>query len=94
MSAPEINSHPEGVILSLKVSPKARKNGITGTHDGQLKVSVTAVPEKGKANTAVLKLLATKLQTSRSQLEIIRGETSPQKQLLVREMTSEELSSR
>ncbi|QDU81683.1 hypothetical protein Pla110_34270 [Polystyrenella longa] len=93
MLLPTISDHPDGLILPLKVSPKAKRNGVTGIHDDQLKISVTAVPEKGKANLAVLKLLAKELSIARSQLEILRGDTSPQKQVLLRNISRDELES-
>ncbi|MEZ6045667.1 MAG: DUF167 domain-containing protein [Planctomycetaceae bacterium] len=93
MNLPLITLQSGGLILPLKVTPKAKKNDITGVHDGQLKISVTAVPEKGKANQAVLKLLAAKLRVSRSQLEIVKGETSTQKQVFIHNLSREELQS-
>ncbi|MAT16581.1 MAG: YggU family protein [Planctomyces sp.] len=94
MILPEIHQHADGLVLALKVTPKAKKNGITGVHEGQLKVSVTAVPEKGKANTAVVKLLASELKLTRGQLEIIRGETSPQKQVRIGGISADDLAAR
>lgn len=47
-----------------------------------LKVYVTAVAEKGKANKAIISLLSKKLQISKSSIEIISGETDRHKRLL------------
>ncbi len=68
-------------VLTVKLTPKASKNEIQGWQDdGQggniLKVSVTAIPEKGKANRALIKLLAKKLKLPASSISIISGETS------------------
>ena len=60
--------------------------------DGMLKVSVTQSPEKGKANKAVVELLAKKLRLKKSQIELISGETSYQKRFLVREIKPDELA--
>ena len=46
----QIEPHPQGVVIAVRAQPGAKKNGITGEHDGALKVSVTQAPEKGKAN--------------------------------------------
>ena len=42
----------DGTQLGIKALPGSRRNGITGVHDGLLKVAVTQVAEKGKANAA------------------------------------------
>jgi len=88
----QLETRETGVILSLKVNPKARQNALTGIHDGQLKISVTAPPEKGKANAAVLKLIATELGLKKGDLELIAGETSQQKKVLIKQTTSQFLS--
>lgn len=69
----------DGVLLPVQAQPKARKNAIVGTHDGRLKIAVTQPPEKGKANAALMKLLATSLKLRRSQIELISGVTSSKK---------------
>jgi uncharacterized protein (TIGR00251 family) len=68
-----------GARLAIKVSPKAVHDAIKGWHGEALKVAVTAAPDKGKANQAVLELLAEALQVAVSRLSIVRGETSPHK---------------
>jgi uncharacterized protein (TIGR00251 family) len=90
----ELKPHPHGTILPVRAQPGARKNEIRGEQDGMLKVSVTQPPEKGKANQALIALLSKSLSLRRSQLELIAGETSRQKQLLVRDVTPEDLSHR
>lgn len=83
-----------GVILPVRAQPGAKKNALTGEHAGQLKVSVTQAPEKGKANAAILEVLADALNLKRSQIAMISGETSSQKKFLVTGITVEELQSR
>src|SRR5262249_6432744 len=58
-------------------------NGITGVHAGRLKVAVTQAPEKGKANQALVKLLAELLDIKRSQIALVAGETSHHKKFLI-----------
>ncbi len=79
----ELQSTTEGIILPVHAQPGARKNGITGVHAGRLKVAVTQAPEKGKANQALVKLLAELLGIKRSQITLVAGETSSQKKFLI-----------
>ncbi len=72
-----------GQDIPVRVSPKARKNTITVTEFG-LKISVTTVPENGKANDAVLDMLATALGVAPSQVELVRGATARDKLFRVR----------
>jgi len=87
MNPIQLRECPEGVILSVQAQPGSRRNGITGVHDGRLKVAVTQVAEKGKANQQVLALLADALQLPKSQLSILQGETSSRKSILIRNGT-------
>jgi len=90
----ELSDHPEGVILPVKAQPGARAAGIRGEHGGALKVSVTQVAEKGKANEALVAVLADGLGLKRSQIELIAGETQPRKRFLIRGISRTELSAR
>ena len=65
--------------LRLRVHPKARKNAITGLRGDALKISVTAPPEDGKANEAVLHVLAEALGIPHSSIELVSGATSRDK---------------
>ena len=65
--------------LQLKVIPKASRNRIVGWIGDRLKIHVTAAPERGKANDAVIEVLAATLGLSRSGVRIVSGETSPLK---------------
>ncbi|HUW57610.1 MAG TPA: DUF167 domain-containing protein [Planctomycetota bacterium] len=79
-----IAAHPDGVVIALKVSAGASRDRILGEHAGALKVSVSAPPEKGKANKAVCALIAKTLGVAKSHVSIISGETSRDKQVLIR----------
>ncbi|HHC30003.1 MAG TPA: DUF167 domain-containing protein [Rhodobacterales bacterium] len=67
-----------GTEIAVRVTPKASRNAVTVSDDG-LRVSVTSVPEDGKANKAVIKLLATVLGVAKSRLTLRRGGTSRDK---------------
>ena len=88
----EIRQTDEGLFLSVRVQPKASKDRILGEHAGALKVSVTAAPEKGKANAAVISLLSEKLGVPKSSIEIVRGETSRLKTVRIRGVAKETVS--
>lgn len=74
----------EGVRLELRVTPRAGRNEIGAVRDGRLRVKVTAAPEDGKANAAVVKLLSKSWHIPASCMEIISGEASREKTLLLR----------
>ncbi|MDF1618973.1 DUF167 domain-containing protein [Pseudothioclava nitratireducens] len=67
-----------GAEIAIRVTPKASRNRITEAEDG-LRAYVTVVPEDGKANAAVQKLLAKELGVAKSRLTLIRGQTSRDK---------------
>lgn len=81
---PFIHSHPEGVILNIKVQPRASRCGIDGVLGGELKVRVTAPPVDSAANQAVVELLSDYLDCPKSALAILRGQTAKHKVILVR----------
>jgi uncharacterized protein len=77
-----------GIRLRLKVQPKARHAGIVGwipDPDGTaLKISVGAPPEDGKANAAVIALLAEKLGVAKSAISVVSGATDRRKLVEIR----------
>ena len=86
--------HAQGVALPVRAQPGARQNGLRGEHNGALRASVTQSAEKGKANEAIARLLCKKLKLRGSQVELLAGATSQNKQFLIREMTVAELTKR
>ena len=82
---------PEGIILSVKISTKASRSEVVGEEGEELKLRIAAVPEKGKANAEIIRLLSKKLKIGKSQITILIGETSRHKKLLLRGITSEEM---
>ena len=79
-----IKDHPEGLILSVRVQPKASRNAIQGAHGEALKISLTAPPVDGAANKACIAFVAKKLGLPKSAVSILSGQTSRNKRLLVR----------
>ncbi len=77
-----------GYILRIRVTPNSSKCSICGIFTdcgGQdfLKVNLTSVPEKGKANSELIKFLSKLLHISKSSFSIISGETDRYKKLLI-----------
>jgi uncharacterized protein (TIGR00251 family) len=83
-----------GVIIPVQAQPKARRQGVVGEHAGRLKVAVTAPPDKGKANDALVDVLAEALGVKRGQVELASGATSTAKTFLVTGVSKDELARR
>lgn len=94
MSAVELTEDREGVLLPVQAQPGARRNGLSGVHDGRLKVAVTQAPEKGKANDAIVEVLAKALALKRSQISLVSGPTNSRKVFRVRDVALDDLQSR
>ena len=71
--------NPEAVLLHVRVQPKARANAVKGWYGAALRVSVTAAPEDGKANRAVIALLAETFDVAPSSINLVRGAASRDK---------------
>lgn len=67
-----------GAEIAVRVTPRASRNAVLA-EGGEIRVYVTVVPEDGKANAAVQKLLAKALGVAKSRLVLIRGATSRDK---------------
>lgn len=77
-----------GLDVRLRVTPKASRDAIgdlvaDGQGNGAIKIAVTAVPEKGNANAAVIKLLAKAWRLRKSDMEIVQGATDRNKVLRI-----------
>jgi uncharacterized protein len=87
----ELTPHERGTILRVKAQPNARKNGMLGERAGCLRVGVTVAPEKGKANAAIVEILAEALNCRGSSLVLLSGETSREKRILIVGLDAEAL---
>jgi uncharacterized protein (TIGR00251 family) len=83
-----------GVVLPVRAQPNAKKNGLTGERNGALKVAVTTPPQDGRANAALIEVLAEALGVKRAEVELLRGATSRDKVFLIRGTTVEEMNIR
>ncbi len=86
---PRVKQREEGIVISIKVIPKAARSAIVGWENELLKVRLKAVPEKGEANRELIAFLATTLHCPKSHLTLLSGETSRHKKVLITHMDEE-----
>ncbi len=79
----DLQSTPDGVILPVKAQPGAKKNDVAGIRNGRLLVKCTQAPEKGKANDAIVEIIARYLKIKKSQISLISGSTNSEKKFLL-----------
>ena len=91
---PFLEAVPEGTRLRIKVQPRASRSEIGEPIGDLLKVRVTAPPVDHAANEAVLELLAHRLGVRRGAVQLVRGQSSRQKLVLVTGLTPEEVLAR
>jgi uncharacterized protein len=72
---------PDGVLLSVKLQPRASANEIGDALGDELRIKVTAPPVDAAANEALVKFLAQHLDCPRNRVELVRGHTSRHKTL-------------
>lgn len=87
----ELRPHERGVLLPVQARAGARQNGVLGERNGMLRVAVTAAPEKGKANQAIVAMLSEALGVAKSSIKLVSGATSAKKQFLVVGQTADEI---
>jgi uncharacterized protein (TIGR00251 family) len=66
-------------MLHVKAVPGASRSRIAGRYGDGIKVQVAAAPERGKANAAVIEVLAEALGVKESQVVLVSGQTQPRK---------------
>ncbi len=81
----------DGVLLSVKLQPRASKNEIGAPLGDELKIKVTAPPVDAAANEALVELLAEKLDCAPNRVEIVRGHKSRHKVIKLHGFASEEI---
>ena len=79
----------QGVVLPVRAHPGSRRNAILGVREGALRVAVTAAPEKGKANQAIITLLSKTLGIPKSAIELVSGDTSQHKRFVIHGLSLE-----
>lgn len=90
----DLQSTDGGVLLPVKAQAGARQNRIRGARAGSLRVAVTQVAEKGRANKAIVALLAKQLRLPKSQIQLVSGNTSSEKKFLITGVRREDIAQR
>lgn len=88
-----LSQQTNGVLLSVKLQPRASKNEIGEPLGDELKIKVTAPPVDSAANEALIGLLAKTLGCSKSKVELVRGHTSRHKTVMLHGFTSNDVLS-
>ena len=87
----EFTEKAGGIIFKVRVLPKSSKSEIVGEIDGALKIKLKSPPVKGAANAELIKLLSKTFLVSKSEIEIVSGETSKTKRLRVTGVRAQKL---
>ena len=82
-----LQTHENGVYLSVKLQPRASRNEIGEAAGNELRIKVTAPPVDAAANEALLRLLAEVLDCPRSSVQLVRGHTSRHKVVFLADTT-------
>jgi len=82
------------VRFAVKVVPGASRTRIMGLLGDALKVGVAAAAEKGKANKAVIRLLADVIEVSPNEIAIVAGAANPHKQIVIKGLSAKMLKER
>lgn len=78
-----LSEKKDGLILNIRVVPRASKNEISGTIGDALKLRLQAPPVEGKANRALVDFLADTLDLPRHNITILTGDTGRNKRLMI-----------
>jgi uncharacterized protein (TIGR00251 family) len=79
------------LLLHLRVQPNASISGIAGLHGQRLKIRLQSPPRDGKANQELLRFLSKLLNIPKSSLDLIRGQTSRDKTIRIKDVTLDQL---
>jgi hypothetical protein len=88
---PYLRQDAEGLLLAIKLQPRAAVNQIGDPLASELRVRVTAPPVDAAANEALIRLLAEQLDWPRSKIQLLRGHTSRHKTLKIYGLTAAQL---
>ena len=87
-------TYEAGVVLIVRVTPKAARSQIGGVVDGALKITLHAPPAGGRANAELIHLLSKTFAIPKSRIEILSGETARIKHVLLRGSKEEEIAAK
>jgi uncharacterized protein len=93
-----IRATADGVTIAVRAQPGAKKTAITGIYGegsaAQLKIAVQAPPVEGRANLALIEYLAELFEIPRNEVEIVTGELSRSKVILLRGVSLKKVDTR
>ena len=78
----------DGLIIKIKIVPNSSKNDLIFEEDF-IKIKVTAQPIENKANKALIEFLSKLLKIPKTNIEILKGDTSKEKTLLIKVLDTE-----
>ncbi|WP_255484281.1 DUF167 domain-containing protein [Granulicella sp. 5B5] len=89
-----VRDAPGGCVVPVRVHPGAKRDAVTGTHDGAVKIALTSPPVDGRANEALVAFVAKRLGVARGQVTLLTGASSRMKTLRVVGLSAEEVSAK
>ncbi len=89
-----LREQTDGVLLAIKLQPRASSNEIGAALGDELRIKVIAPPVDAAANEALVRLLAETLDCPRNRIELVRGHTSRHKTVKVYGVTPADILSR
>lgn len=87
-----MSEHASPVKLRVKAVPGASRDAVAGMLGDRVKVRTSAAPEGGKANKAIIKLLAKSLGIKPAQVTLISGQTNPEKMFAISSLDAAQVS--
>ena len=79
----EISERNGSVVFAVRVTPRASRDAIEGDYQGALRVRLTAPPVEERANDALRRFLAARLNVPVSAVRIVGGEKSRNKRVVI-----------
>ena len=81
----------EGAVLEVYVAPRAKVSKVVGFHGGYPKIALAAPPTDGRANEELIVVLRALFGIPRARIELLRGDTSKRKTVLLRGVSPEQV---
>ena len=89
-----IESTPDGIVIAIRVIPRAGRSGVGGTRDGALLVRLNAPPVDGAANEELIQVLADMLDVPKRAVTIVSGERGRNKRVRVTGVSADDARNR
>jgi uncharacterized protein len=85
------NSSRSGVVLAVRVQPRASRDEVAGAIEGALKIRLCAPAEENRANEALTEFLAAVLKVPKSSVRILSGERGRTKRVEITGVTRQQV---